>query len=54
MPMVETSAHMLASISPWHEAGERLSLNWFIYQCLAGKIPFDEPRRARRDAPLYR
>ena len=34
--------------------GERRSLNWFIYQCLAGKIPFDEPRRARRDAPLYR
>jgi hypothetical protein len=28
--------------------GERRSLNWFIYQCLAGKIPFDEPRRARR------
>ena len=27
--------------------GERHSLNWFIYQCLAGKIPFDEPRRAR-------
>jgi len=27
--------------------GERKSLNWFIYQCLAGKIPFDEPRRAR-------
>jgi hypothetical protein len=34
--------------------GERRSLNWFIYQCLAGKIPFDEPRRARRDVPLYR
>jgi hypothetical protein len=34
--------------------GERRSLNWFIYQCLAGKIRFDEPRRARRDAPLYR
>jgi len=28
--------------------GERRSLNWFIYQCLEGKIPFDEPRRARR------
>jgi len=27
--------------------GERKSLNWFIYQCLEGKIPFDEPRRAR-------
>jgi len=27
--------------------GERKSLNWFIYQCLAGKIPFDEPSRAR-------
>ena len=27
--------------------GERRSLNWFIYQCLAGKIPFDEPSRAR-------
>jgi hypothetical protein len=27
--------------------GERRSLNWFIYQCLAGKIPFDEPNRAR-------
>jgi hypothetical protein len=27
--------------------GEQRSLNWFIYQCLAGKIPFDEPRRAR-------
>src|SRR5262245_36733102 len=28
--------------------GERKSHNWFIYQCLAGKNPFDEPRRARR------
>jgi len=27
--------------------GERRSLNWFIYQCLAGRIPFDEPNRAR-------
>ena len=27
--------------------GERRSLNWFIYQCLAGKIPFDEPNHAR-------
>jgi len=27
--------------------GERKSLNWFIYQCLAGKIPFDVPKRAR-------
>jgi hypothetical protein len=27
--------------------GERRSLNWFIYQCLAGKIPFDDPGRAR-------
>ena len=26
--------------------GERRSLNWFIYQCLACKIPFDEPRRS--------
>jgi hypothetical protein len=34
--------------------GERRRLDWFIYQCLAGKIPFDEPRRARRDVPLYR
>ena len=34
--------------------GERRSLDWFIYQCLAGRIPFDEPRRARRDVPLYR
>jgi hypothetical protein len=34
--------------------GERRSLNWFIYQCLAGKIPFDEPRRARRDGPAIR
>src|SRR5260370_9127301 len=34
--------------------GERRSLNWFIYQCLAGKIPFDQPRPARRDGPLYR
>jgi hypothetical protein len=28
--------------------GERKSFNWFIYQCLEGKIPFDEPKRARR------
>jgi hypothetical protein len=28
--------------------GERRSLNWFIYQCLAGKIPFNENNRARR------
>jgi hypothetical protein len=28
--------------------GEHRKLDWFIYQCLAGKIPFDEPRRARR------
>jgi hypothetical protein len=34
--------------------GERRRLDWFIYQCLAGRIPFDEPRRARRDVPLYR
>jgi hypothetical protein len=34
--------------------GERRSLNWFIYQCLAGRIPFDEPRRARRDGPAVR
>jgi hypothetical protein len=27
--------------------GERRSLNWFIYQCLAGKIPFDAHSRAR-------
>ena len=27
--------------------GERRSLNWFIYQCLEGRIPFDEPGRAR-------
>jgi hypothetical protein len=31
--------------------GERRSLNWFIYQCLAGKIPFDEPSRARPRRP---
>ena len=31
--------------------GERRSLNWFIYQCLAGKIPFDEPNRARPRRP---
>jgi hypothetical protein len=34
--------------------GERRSLNWFIYQCLAGKIPFDEHRRARRDGAAIR
>jgi len=34
--------------------GERRRLDWFIYQCLAGRIPFDEPRRVRRDVPLYR
>ena len=26
--------------------GERRKLDWFIYQCLAGKIPFDQPRRS--------
>jgi hypothetical protein len=31
--------------------GERRSLNWFIYQCLAGKIPFDEPNRGRARRP---
>jgi hypothetical protein len=31
--------------------GERRSLNWFIYQCLAGKIPFDEPNRGRPRRP---
>jgi hypothetical protein len=31
--------------------GERRSLNWFIYQCLAGKIPFDEPNRVRTRRP---
>jgi hypothetical protein len=31
--------------------GERRSLNWFIYQCLAGRIPFDEPSRARPRRP---
>jgi hypothetical protein len=27
--------------------GERRSLNWFIYQCLAGRIPFDGSSRAQ-------
>jgi hypothetical protein len=31
--------------------GERRSLNWFIYQCLAGKIPFDGNSRARARRP---
>jgi hypothetical protein len=31
--------------------GERRSLNWFIYQCLAGKIPFDGNSRAQARRP---
>jgi hypothetical protein len=31
--------------------GERRSLNWFIYQCLAGKIPFDGDSRAQARRP---
>ncbi|HKE56468.1 MAG TPA: hypothetical protein VKB46_07200 [Pyrinomonadaceae bacterium] len=31
--------------------GERKRLDWFIYQCLEGKIPFDEPSRARARRP---
>jgi hypothetical protein len=31
--------------------GERRSLNWFTYQCLEGKIPFDGNSSARARRP---
>jgi hypothetical protein len=31
--------------------GERRSLNWFVYQCLAGRIPFDGNSRAQARRP---